>query len=112
MAKGLIRQAARRARVSHPIAAGPLSPAAAEQSTAWLVGQTGPGAQLHRAVGKPGRSRYASLRREVKQVEQGWAGGVRRPETCAGSGRGYPEPETAAAREEIQYSDLRQMHLV
>lgn len=98
--------------MSHPIAAGPLAPAAAEQSSAWLDGQTGPGACLRRAARNLGRSRQTGLWRQVKQAEQGWAGGVRRPGTCAGSGRGCPGPETAAARGEIQYSDLWHMHLV
>ena len=105
-------QQARRARVSHPIAAGPLAPAAAEQSSAWLDDQTGLGARLRRAVRHLGRARQVGLRMQLKQAEQGWAGGVRHPGTCAGSGRGCPGPETAAAREETQYSDLWHMHLM
>ena len=99
-------QAGGRARVFHPIAAGLLSPAAAEQSSAWLVDQTGPGAGLHCAVRNLGCSRHAGPQRRVKQVQQGWVGGVRRPGTCAGSGQECPVPGIAAAREEIQYSDL------
>ena len=98
--------------MSHPIAAGPLAPAAAEQSSAWIVDQSAPAAHLRHGVRNPGHSRQAGLQRLMEQLELAWAGGVRRPGTCAGRGQGYPEPETAAAKEEIQYSDLCHVHLV
>lgn len=90
---------------SHPSAAVAPDPAAAEQSSAWLVYQTDPGADVCCEGRSWGRAMRAGWRQE-QQRERRRAGGVRRPGTCAGRGQGCPEPRSAAARGGTQYSGL------
>lgn len=94
--------------MSYPSAAELLGLASAEQSSVWLVGQTGPGASVPQVVSSLGhsRARQVVLLRQVKQLGQSWAGGVRRPRTCAGSGQEYLAPRTVTARTGIQCSSL------
>lgn len=90
---------------SHPSAAVPPDPAAAEQNSAWLVCQTDLGAGVCYEGRSWGHAMHAGWRQEV-QGELRQAGGVRRRGTCAGRDQGCPEPRSAAAKGGTQYSGL------
>jgi len=85
---------------TYPTAGAPPGPAAAGQRSVWIAYQQGPVERQRRLQKGPGCSLGP-----VWAGQKG-AGGVRHPGTCAGSGRGCPEPGSAAAKEAKQCSIL------